>query len=210
MRTTPNEILEFWFGDALRSPEAAEARCALWFGRNDAFDREIRERFAALPRRAALGAFEAWRDGPESTVALLLVLDQFPRNLHRDDRRAFAFDAQAREVALAALDVGFDGRLHPLEASFLYLPLEHAEDLDLQNLCVECFEALVPRAPDGLQELFEEFASYARRHRDVVARFGRFPHRNDPLDRVCTEGERAFLASAGDDFSGGSGATGGA
>lgn len=210
MKTTPSEVLEFWFGDALHSPEAAGARCALWFARDDAFDREVRERFAALPRRAALGAFEAWRDAPESTVALLLVLDQFPRNLHRDDRRAFAFDAQAREVALAALDVGFDGLLHPLEASFLYLPLEHAEDLDLQNLCVERFEALVSRAPDGLQQRFEEFACYARRHRDVIERFGRFPHRNDVLHRDGTPGERAYLASGGDDFSGGSDAAGGA
>ena len=206
MKIAPDEVLEFWFGDALRSPEAVDARCALWFARSDAFDREIRERFAALPRWAALGAFEAWREAPESTVALLLVLDQFPRNLHRDDPRAFAFDAQAREVALAAVDVGFDRRLHPLEASFLYLPFEHAEDLDLQNLCVERFEALVPRAPDGLQRRFEEFASYARRHRDVIARFGRFPHRNDVLARESTPEERAFLASGGDDFSGGSGA----
>ena len=88
MSTAPNEILAFWFGDALRSPEAADARCALWFAGDDAFDQEIRERFGALPRRAALGALETWRGAPESTVALLLVLDQFPRNLYRGDGRA--------------------------------------------------------------------------------------------------------------------------
>lgn len=203
MNADPEEILKFWFDDALNSPEAAAARGKSWFGRNDKFDEEIKKRFGDLPVRAARGEFESWRSEPRSALALVIVLDQFPRNLFRNIPRAFEFDAKAREVALGAISAGFDERLRPLEAVFLYLPLEHAEDLDLQNRSVQLFEKLRLRAPAFMQSQFQEFADYARRHRDIILRFGRFPHRDAMLGRESTPGELEYLASGGETFGSG-------
>jgi len=203
MNANPEEVLEFWFGDALDCPEAAASRGKLWFGRNDTFDEEIRKRFSDLPERASRGEFESWKSTPRSAFALVLVLDQFPRNLYRDSARAFEFDAKAREVALGAISAGFDERLHPLEAVFLYLPLEHAEDLELQNRSVKLFEKLRQRAQESMQNQFNEFADYAGRHRDIIRRFGRFPHRNALLGRESASDELKYLASGGEVFGSG-------
>lgn len=203
MSADPEQILSFWFANALESSEAAKAQGKLWFGRSEAFDAAIRERFGDLPERAARGEFETWRSAPRSALALVLLLDQFPRNLFRDSPRAFEFDAKAREVALGAIANGFDAALHPLEAVFLYLPFEHVEDLELQNRSVELFEKLCRQAPDSMKAEFEEFADYARRHREVIRRFGRFPHRNSVLGREPTIAESAYLASGGESFGAG-------
>ena len=196
----PTEILEFWFGGALGSAEQAEARATLWFSRDNDFDREIDRRFGSLPASAARGELDAWRGEGTSALALVIVLDQFPRNLFRKSPVSFEFDPLAREVALAAIARAFDEALHPLHASFLYLPLEHAEDIGLQQRSVRLFEALITRAPPELRALFENFASYARRHRDLIRRFGRFPHRNEMLARPSTPEEVAYLESGGDRF----------
>jgi len=196
----PAEILEFWFGDALASAERAKLRAKLWFSKNDEFDREIESRFGALPESAARGELDTWRGDASSALALVLVLDQFPRNLFRKSPRSFAFDPLAREVALEAISRESDKVLHPLQSSFLYLPLEHAEDIELQERSVQLFELLIARAPAGLRDLFESFADYAQRHRDIVRRFGRFPHRNDVLGRPSAPEEVAYLESGGDRF----------
>lgn len=195
-----DEILEMWFGNDLVSPEKVDRRSALWFGRNDEFDRQIHRRFGALPEQAARGELDAWQGEASSALALVLVLDQFPRNLYRRSARAFGFDSLAREVALESISRGFDDALHPLQASFLYLPLEHAEDLGLQARSVKLFEQLIARAPAALHPRFEQFANYARRHRDVIHRFGRFPHRNALLNRRSTLAEIAYLKSGGETF----------
>jgi uncharacterized protein (DUF924 family) len=196
----PKEIIEFWFADALTSPQRVDARVKLWFSHNEEFDREIQRRFGSLPELAARGGLDAWRGEASSALALVLVLDQFPRNLHRRSARAFEFDPLALEVALGSISRGFDEAPHPLQASFFYLPLEHAEEIDPQERAVELFERLIPRAPAELRAMFENFASYARRHRDVIRRFGRFPHRNATLNRPSTPGEIAYLESVGDKF----------
>jgi len=198
--TKPDEILEFWFGDALASPEQVDLRSKLWFSRNDAFDRQIQQHFGSLPERAARGGLDEWRGKAFSALALVLVLDQFPRNLYRRSARAFEFDPLAREIALESIAGGFDRVLHPVQASFLYLPLEHAEDIGLQERSVQLFEQLAARAPAALRPRFEQFTDYARRHRDVIHRFGRFPHRNELLDRQPTSEEVAYLESGGDTF----------
>jgi uncharacterized protein (DUF924 family) len=143
---------------------------------------------------------DAWRGRASSALALVLVVDQFPRNLYRRSARAFEFDPLAREVALESIARGFGEALHPLQASFLYLPLEHAEDIELQERSVRLFEALAARAPDALRARFEQSADYARRHREVIRRFGRFPHRNALLDRQSTPEEIAYLEGGGDTF----------
>jgi uncharacterized protein (DUF924 family) len=199
----PEAILSFWFADAVDSAAAAKARGKLWFGRSDVFDAEIERRFGALPERAARGELDDWRSAPRSALALVLSLDQLPRNLFRGSPRAFEFDAKARAVALAALAAGFDLKLQPIEAAFFYFPFEHAEDLDLQDKSAHLFEKLCERAPADGKPQFEEFVDYARRHREVIRRFGRFPHRNALLGRESTAAETAYLAAGGERFSGG-------
>jgi uncharacterized protein (DUF924 family) len=200
MSFDPESVLRFWFGDDLDSPAAVGERSALWFGSDAGFDAALRKRFADAADAAGRGDLDAWSASPRSALALVLLLDQLPRNLHRNDARAFAQDPRALAAALAAIEAGHDRAVHPVEAGFFYLPLEHAEDLALQERCVESFEALGRRAPDGLAGYFARLADYARRHRDVVARFGRFPHRNDALGRATTPGERAYLEGGGERF----------
>lgn len=200
MVVKPGEILEFWFGDALASAELAKTRAKLWFSRNDEFDREIERRFGLLPESAVRGELDTWRGNASSALALVLILDQFPRNLFRKSPRAFAFDSLARDVALEAISRKYDEALPALQTSFLYLPLEHAEDIELQERSVQLFELLTTRAPADLHDLFESFADYARRHRAIVRRFGRFPHRNDVMGRPSTPEEVAYLEAGGDRF----------
>jgi uncharacterized protein (DUF924 family) len=182
------KVLEFWFGKP-RGKSRAE-----WFRKDAAFDAVIRERFGALHAAAARGELEAWRASAEPMLALVIVLDQFSRNLYRGDARAFAQDAHARECAVEALARGDDLGLLPVEREFLYLPFEHSEDLADQEKCVELMRSL---------ESFEEtrgLSAWAVRHRDVIRRFGRFPHRNAVLGRASTPGEAEFLRRPGSGF----------
>jgi len=195
-------LLEFWFGTDLDSEAAVAERVRLWFGGDPALDRELRARFGELPDQAAAGALDGWLASPRTALALVLALDQLPRNLFRGTARAFAYDACAVEAAEAALAAGHDRALHPLEAGSLLLPFEHAERLELQERCVALFEALRARAPAHLAPTLAEWADFARRHRDVILRFGRFPHRNGALGRLPTRAERAWLAAGGESFGG--------
>jgi uncharacterized protein (DUF924 family) len=186
------EVLAFWFGEA-GSPSRGKPR-AEWFRKDPAFDAEIRRRFLALHASAALGERERWRERPETLLALIVVLDQFSRNLYRDDPRAFSQDARALACAQAMVDRGWDSGLLPVERQFAYLPFEHAEDLALQDRSVELFATLEAYpATKGLAE-------WAEKHRVIVRRFGRFPHRNAALGRASTPEEIAFLQEPGSRF----------
>ena len=198
----PEALLDFWFQDCDRDAARLSEAVQRWFAPNAALDGAIRERFAELPDRAAAGELDAWQDAPRPALARVIVLDQFPRNLHRGSGRAFAYDALARAGAEQAIAAGFDAALPPIEATFLYLPFEHAEDLASQERCVALYEALAARARPDLADTFARFVGYAQRHRDVIARFGRFPHRNAALGRAPSEEERAYLAEGGEDCSG--------
>jgi uncharacterized protein (DUF924 family) len=197
MTRSPEDVLSFWFGPP-GSPPLTNAE--LWFARDDAFDARIRERFAATLRAAAAGELEAWRDTPTGALALVVVLDQFSRNLNRDSPGAFANDPAARDVAKDVRARHLDRALAPVERSFLYLPYEHAEDLALQEESVALFAELAAAAPPELAEHLRTTLDYARRHRDVIARFGRFPHRNDVLGRASSPAEIAFLKEPGSRF----------
>jgi len=184
----PGAVLEFWFGSP-PGPSRTE-----WFRKDAAFDARIRERFGALHAAASRRELDSWRAQPESMLALVVVLDQFSRNLFRGDPRAFAQDAYARECAREALARGDDRSLLPVQRQFLYLPLEHSEDLADQERSVELMRALEP---------FEEtrgLTEWAEKHRVIIARFGRFPHRNAALGRASTAEEIAFLAQPGSGF----------
>jgi uncharacterized protein (DUF924 family) len=158
-----------------------------WFEKADAFDAEIRERFLDTYAAAAAGWLATWEDDAESALALLIVLDQFPRNMFRGDARTYAADPLARAVANRAIARSFDRRYAPPERQFFYLPLEHSENLTDQERCV----ALNRAAAD------EEGVKWAEIHADIIRRFGRFPHRNRVLGRITTPEEQAFLDAGG-------------
>jgi uncharacterized protein (DUF924 family) len=192
-----DSVLAFWFGPPGAPPLAEAGR---WFAADPDLDREVRERFAALAAQAAAGELETWRETPHGALALVIALDQFPRNLHRGSARAFASDAAALDVALDAEARGFDRALSAVERWFLYLPLMHAEDRTLQERAVTIFESLAGKAAPELAAALASAADFARRHRDVIARFGRFPHRNAALGRASTREEVGFLAQPGSHF----------
>ena len=198
--TIPNDVVGFWFRDATGSPEALERRGTVWFSADPAFDRECATRFAALLEEVARGALDGWAGTPHGRLALVILLDQMPRNIHRGSRAAFAHDAQAAAHCVAGIESGQDRSLHPVERVFLYMPLQHAEDLDLQRRSVERFESLAAEVDDAWRGRFAENAHYARLHHDIVERFGRFPHRNRILGRESTEEELRYLADGGPTF----------
>ena len=188
--TSAEEVNEFWFGDEERRGKAR----AKWYAKDDAFDAELRSRFGELHARAARRGLEGWRAARDSMLALVLLLDQFSRNLHRGDPSAFAQDRHARECAREALARGDDLALLPVERQFLYMPFEHSEDIADQDFAVEKMRGL---------EAFEQtrgLTRWAERHRDVIRRFGRFPHRNAILGRPSTPEEVEFLKQPGSSF----------
>lgn len=188
-------LRRFWFDG-----ETPSRFRGLWFRRSVAFDAELRARFDADMAAARAGRCDDWAATPEGAVALLLLLDQLPRNLHRGTADAFATDAAARAVTRAMLDRGDDRRLGPIERVFMLLPLEHSEDAADQALSVRLFEAL-PVAPPAFDAALQaSIVFYARRHQEIVDRFGRFPHRNAALGRPTTEAEAAFLREAFSSF----------
>jgi len=183
MKDTKADILAFWFEES--SP-------AQWFQKNPDFDAAIRDRFGSDYDLAAAGIFDGWQDTPEGCLALCILLDQFPRNMFRDSPRAFATDFKALTFAKYAVEKRFDTLLPPVKRRFLYLPFEHSEDMDDQNLSVGFFATMKKDDPVGYE--------YAIRHRDVISRFGRFPHRNAALNRTSTPEETAYLAEPGAGF----------
>lgn len=182
------EILDFWFGDR------DETR-AVWFKKDAAFDAQIAERFGALVEDALAGRLDAWDRDPDSALARILLLDQFTRNIFRGSARAFAGDAQALQSARALVASGQDRRFSGVRRQFTYLPFEHAEDLAHQRTSVQLFEQLARDEP-ALAGLVE----WARRHEAVVARFGRFPHRNAALGRASSAEELDYVSQPGTGF----------
>jgi uncharacterized protein (DUF924 family) len=187
-------VLSDWFGPLGRDGLPAEAKRRRWFGGGAQVDAELRERFGAEVEAGLAGHREAWAVTPRGRLALVILLDQFPRNIFRETARAFAGDARALRHARVAVDAGEDTRLAPVERQFLYLPFEHAEDPAQQALAVALFERLAGQAAPPLRPDLEEALDYARRHQVVIERFGRFPARNAALGRASTAEERAFLA----------------
>lgn len=192
MIETWQAVLAFWFG-APDAPGYGQRRRE-WFARDARFDATIRERFAATLDAAACGALDAWCSTPEAALARVIVLDQFSRNMYRGTARAFATDALALQGARAMVERGDDRALLPVQRHFVYLPFEHAEDLAAQEEAVRLFETL-RSDPHSAQAI-----EYAYRHRAVIARFGRFPHRNAVLGRSSTAEEIAFLREPGSSF----------
>jgi uncharacterized protein (DUF924 family) len=192
MNDWQREVLEFWFGGVDEQSLGTERTA--WFRKDDAFDAEIHRRFLPLWQRARRGELDAEVQDALGALALLIVLDQFPRNLFRGQADAFATDAQARALSKTALQQGWDTLLPPVARWFVYLPLEHSEDLADQELSLRCYESL-PDSPGRAGVI-----DYAHRHYEIIARFGRFPHRNAALGRQSSTEETAFLRQPGSSF----------
>ncbi|ARU06782.1 hypothetical protein CCO03_10675 [Comamonas serinivorans] len=193
-------VLQFWLGDVpLRDASALDKR-QLWFTQSDAVDAEIRHQFADLVNQAKAGELDAWAQSPEGTLALLILLDQFTRNIGRGTPDSFAGDAKALALAKLAIAQGGDSRVPPVARIFFYLPLEHAEDLACQDAAVAAFAQLTRQGDAASQGFLDMTHDYALRHRAVIAEFGRFPHRNAILGRASTPAEQAYLAQPGAGF----------
>ncbi len=197
---TADDVLDFWFGELLPDGTAAPETSARWWRKDPEFDQEIRSRFGALVEQAGSGGLDDWSRSARGGLALVILLDQFTRNVHRGSGRAFEHDARARAYAVASLEAGHDADLEPMHAYFLYMPLMHSENLEDQERCIRLFEQAAARAPAGPRKSLEGGASFARKHRDIVARFGRFPHRNSLLGRTSSDEEIEFLKQPGSSF----------
>ena len=173
----PSDILAFW----------CDAGPDRWYKRDDAFDAELRRRFLGLWQKASAGELSSWEASDDGALALVIVLDQFPRNMFRGDARTYASDSLAREVAHRAVQRGVDPRIDPALRHFLYLPFNHSENLSDQLRCIE-----LSRAAGNAENL-----KWAEHHADIIRRFGRFPHRNRLLGRTTTPEEQAFLDQGG-------------
>ncbi|HEX4025350.1 MAG TPA: DUF924 family protein [Steroidobacteraceae bacterium] len=199
-------MLLFWLGPKPHTAARVAQHARLWFGSAAApelaaqADELIAERFGSLLAAAERGELDAWESSPRRRLALILLLDQFPRNVYRGSARAFAQDDKALSLAVSGMQVGADAALDPLERLFFYMPLVHAESLPVQEESVAAFRRLLDEAPEGLRAPFEASLKAARQHRELIERFGRFPHRNAILGRIGTEAEDEWLASGGERF----------
>lgn len=191
--TGPPQVLRYWFGDALERGWPSQSRSALWFGGGKAQDADISERFGALVEQALAGGLTDWEATPLDRLALVIVLDQFTRNVFRGQARAFAGDTRAQFLVSDALQRGWYADLPLACRIFLYMPLMHAEALGLQDECVRRFEQLQAGAPPERQNDLQGNLQFAREHRDIIARFGRFPYRNATMGRTSSAEEAEFL-----------------
>lgn len=192
------EILEFWFEDldedSLVTPESELNR--KWFAKDSKLDKDIKSKFAGDVKKAAKGEYDSWIEDPRGRLALIIILDQFTRNVYRDTPEAFSNDLKALELALMSAKDEFDGRVYFVERIFYYLPMEHSESLEVQETSVNLFQKLyneAQRYEDQNAPYLKYVLDYAQRHLEVIKLFGRFPHRNKTLGRRSTSEEIEFL-----------------
>jgi len=193
-------LLDWWFGQAESPDEISADKGKLWFGKRDSQDLEARERFGVFVDQALAGELTEWTQRPEGWLALVLLLDQLPRMIFRDTPKAFSGDLRAQKLVAQGIAADFDRQLKPIQRVFIYLVFEHCENLAVQNEAVSRFIDLVAEQPEGEREVFADNLDYAERHQKVIARFGRFPHRNAVLGRESTAEELVFLDQPGSRF----------
>jgi uncharacterized protein (DUF924 family) len=198
-------VRDFWFGKLPPSAAELNRRMRFWFGDESSQmrqrrDETIRRRFAGLLERAAAGQLAAWADGPRRRLSLIILLDQFPRNIYRGTARAFAYDAQALSLTLSGMQSAADAALAVVERIFFYMPLQHAEGREVQEESVAAYRRLLTEAPGELRAVFEGAVRSAENHRALIEQFGRFPHRNELLGRTSTAAEVEWLRRGGSSF----------
>jgi uncharacterized protein (DUF924 family) len=207
-------VREFWFGKSLTGPlgqsdpaslaEALTRRASLWFTSNPQLrrqqDERIRSEFQTLVELAARGALVAWSDSPRRRLSLIILLDQFPRQIYRGTAQAFTYDDQALALTLSGMQSAADGALNVVERLFFYMPLHHAESTEVQDESVSVYKRLAAECPAELRPTFDESLRSAEGHRTIIRQFGRFPHRNRLLDRENTPEEEGYLKKTGERF----------
>ncbi|HCS43294.1 MAG TPA: DUF924 domain-containing protein [Pseudomonas sp.] len=193
-------LLEWWFGTFESPNEIAADKGRLWFGKRDSQDLEARTRFGDWVEQALAGGLTEWAQRPEGWLALVLLLDQLPRMIFRDAPKSFAGDLRAQALVAQGIAADFDRQLRPIQRVFIYLVFEHCENLAVQNEAVSRYIDLVAQQPETDRTLFTDYLNYAEKHQQVIARFGRFPHRNAVLGRESTAEELAFLSRPGSRF----------
>ena len=194
--SSPEDVLEFWFGALDASGKPPAERSARWWRKDPAFDEVVVRTFGGDIERAARGELDDWKQSPRGRLALVILLDQFSRNAYRDTPKAFSNDARAFSIVQEGIELGHDRQLRDVERSFFYMPFMHTEDRAVQERGVEVFV----RANEERAGAFEEGVKFAMLHRDIVQRFGRFPHRNAILGRESTPEELEFLKQPGSSF----------
>jgi len=202
MDETIESVLTFWFGNGLNSVTINEEKKAMWWGKNSGVDAEIEHRFQQLAQAVSRAELEHWRESAKGLLASIICTDQFPRNMFRDSGKAFAWDEKARSLAREAVATGVDKSLLTIQRVFVYMPYEHSESLEDQEECLKLFAEL---AEDAVTEgepgdMYQSFVGFAKRHHEIIARFGRFPHRNHLLGRDSTDEEKKFLTQPGSSF----------
>lgn len=191
--TTPEAVLHFWFGDGLARDWPSDDRHPLWFGGGPALDDDITRRFGPCVAHALDGGLTDWEGPLDQRLALILLLDQFSRNVYRGQAQAFAGDGRAQRLVLQTLALAEDETLPTVARVFLYMPLMHAESVALQHECLTRLESMAERSPPDLAQRLQGNRQAARQHLNIIERFGRFPHRNAVLGRTSTPAELAFL-----------------
>lgn len=195
-------VLDYWFGaeatDGSTAPRSAQQiakqQNKFWWSKNATIDTDIHQRFEPTLKALLTGNYTSWFGTPQGRLAAIIVLDQFSRNMYRDNAQAFTQDSLALYWTLEGIRQGDDKKLTPLQRVFFYLPLEHCEQLNMQNLAIEKFTQLAADAPESFSDLAKGFVDYAHQHQEVIARFGRFPHRNALLNRISSSQEEEYLA----------------
>ncbi|WP_223530420.1 DUF924 family protein [Pseudomonas sp. BF-B-26] len=193
-------LLEWWFGTFESPSEIAADKGKLWFGKRDSQDLEAQTRFGDWVEQALAGGLTEWAQRPEGWLALVLLLDQLPRMIFRDTPKSFSGDLRAQALVAQGIAADFDRQLQPIQRVFIYLVFEHCENLAVQNEAVSRFIELVEQQPEADRAVFADNLDYAERHQKIIARFGRFPHRNAVLGRESTAEEIEFLSAPGSRF----------
>lgn len=194
------KVLRFWFGDDDIVEATALGRFDLWFGKSPETDGVVKEKFLESVERAGRGEYDSWQMTSKGCLALIVLLDQFPRNIFRDTPRMFEYDEKVLASCLGGLQTGVDKDLNPFEKLFFYMPMEHSEKIECQELSLKYFEKLLDESPEDFKQTFKTVYDYAVRHHEIIRKFGRFPHRNKILGRESTDEEVEFLKEPGSSF----------
>lgn len=194
------EILAFWFGDNPDDLQVIDEKSSLWWGKDKTADEDIKNRFTTSLESLIAGSLAHWKETPHGLLAMIILVDQFSRNIHRGHPASYAQDEIAQSLCREGLARKMDLQLRSIEKVFFYMPLEHAESMELQKLSVELFGKLLIPMSGQYYEKFNRYVDFAARHYDIIARFGRFPHRNRVLGRQSTREEMEFLQLPGSSF----------
>lgn len=195
-----DQVLTFWFREQALSAPQIDRRLDVWFGEDDVFDHEIKKEFADDVERASRGGLDHWAQDPRGRLALILLLDQFRRNIYRGTADAFSLDKAALKLCVEGAMEKKDRGLTPIQQVFFYMPLQHAESKKVQAKSVAIFNRLAEAVSPTYRETFETIATFAELHHDIIEQFGRFPHRNKLLGRENTPEEEEYLAGDSPDF----------